>query len=316
MLDLKLMAKGQVTTMVWLEYLLPLIFLFPMAAMGGIVLALRSLHDARVHSPFDAPLREPGQALRHRLDQAFSSLFLNGTLGPLVTLAPLVYGMGRMLFVDKQDWVEWALYGLLSTILVLAFSLLLIRDYQRIRRLKLGLACELAVGQELERLVRPEAHPYYVFHDVPTDSFTIDHVVVTPHGVFVVETRARTLAIGTDGKELNCVAVERERLRFPHWQERRPLHKTRQGVNWLSQWLERRCGAPVPVKGVLVLPGWKIDTSEASPDILVVSGEQLAKQLTDITPGQMSDAIHDKVIHILLERARLMELKHLRQPSV
>ncbi|HCL23302.1 MAG TPA: NERD domain-containing protein, partial [Halomonas sp.] len=33
-------------------------------------------------------------------------------------------------------------------------------------------------------------------------------------------------------------------------------------------------------------------------------------------PGQMSDAIHDKVIHILLERARLMELKHLRQPSV
>ena len=78
MLDLKLMAKGQVTTMVWLEYLLPLIFLFPMAAMGGIVLALRSLHDARVHSPFDAPLREPGQALRHRLDQAFSSLFLNG----------------------------------------------------------------------------------------------------------------------------------------------------------------------------------------------------------------------------------------------
>lgn len=112
------------------------------------------------------------------------------------------------------------------------------------------------------------------------------------------------------------MAVERERLRFPHWQERRPLHKTRQGVNWLSQWLERRCGVPVPVKGVLVLPGWEIDTSEASPDILVVSGEQLAKQLTDITPGQMSDAIHDKVIHILLERARLMELKHLRQPSV
>lgn len=36
--------------MAWLEYLLPLIFLFPMAAMASIVLALRSLHDARVHS--------------------------------------------------------------------------------------------------------------------------------------------------------------------------------------------------------------------------------------------------------------------------
>lgn len=302
--------------MVWLEYLLPLIFLFPMAAMGGIVLALRSLHDARVQSPFNAPLREPGQALRYRLDQAFSSLFLNAALGPIISLAPLVYGMGRMLFVVRQDWVEWALYGSLSTLLVLAFSLLLIRDYQRIRRLKLGLACELAVGQELKRLVRPEAHPYYVFHDVPTDSFTIDHVIVTPHGVFVVETRARALAIGSDGKELNSVAVERERLRFPYWQERHPLHKTRQGVSWLTQWLERRCGVSVPVKGVLVLPGWQIDTSEASPDILVVSGEQLARQLTELKPGHMSDVIHDKVIHILLERARLMELKHLRQPSV
>lgn len=302
--------------MVWLEYLLPLIFLFPMAAMGGIVLALRSLHDARVQSPFDAPLHEPGQALRYRLDQAFSSLFLNGTLGPLVSLAPLVYGMGRMLFVEQQDWVEWALYGLLSTLLVLAFSLLLVRDYQRIRRLKLGLACELAVGQELERLIRPEAHPYYVFHDVPTDSFTIDHVVVTPHGVFVVETRARALAIGSDGRELNSVAVERERLRFPHWQERRPLHKTRQGVNWLTQWLERRCGVPVPVRGVLVLPGWQIDTSEAASDILVVSGERLSRQLSELKPGHMSDVIHDKVIHTLLERVWLMELKHLRHPSV
>ncbi|WP_447554829.1 nuclease-related domain-containing protein [Vreelandella sp. EE22] len=302
--------------MVWLEYLLPLIFLFPMAAMGSIVLALRSLHDARVESPFDAPLREPGQALRNRLDQAFSSLFLNGALGPIISLAPLVYGMGRMLFVVHQEWIEWALYGLLSTLLVVTFSLLLIRDYQRIRRLKLGLACDLAVGQELERLIRPEAHPYYVFHDVPTDSFTIDHVVVTPHGVFVVETRARTLALSADGKELNQVVVERERLRFPHWQERRPLHKTRQGVSWLTGWLEKRCGVPVKVKGVLVLPGWEVDTSEASPDVLVVSGEQLSRQLAELTPGVLSDAIHGKVIHVLLEHSRMMELKHLRKPSV
>ena len=302
--------------MVWLEYLLPLIFLFPMAAMGGIVIALRSLHDARVESPFDAPLREPGQALRYRLDQAFSSLFLNGALGPIISLAPLVYGMGRMLFVNRQEWVEWALYGLLSTLLVLTFSLLLVRDYQRIRRLKLGLACELAVGQELERLIRPEAHPYYVFHDVPTDSFTIDHVVVTPHGVFVLETRARALAIGSDGRELNKVVVERERLRFPHWNERRPLHKTRQAVSWLTQWLERRCGVPVPVRGVLVLPGWDIDTTESTGDVLVVSGERLSKQLTDLKPGTLSDPIHDKIIYLLMERARLVELRHLRQPSV
>ncbi|WP_404415443.1 NERD domain-containing protein [Vreelandella aquamarina] len=303
--------------MVWLEYLLPLIFLFPMAAMAAIVLALRSLYDARITSPFDAhPLRTPGQALRNRLDQAFSSLFLNGTLGPLISLSPLVYGMGRMLFVDRQDWVEWALYGLLSTCLVLVFSLLLVRDYQRIRRLKLGLACELAVGQELERLIRPDAHPYYIFHDVPTDSFTIDHVVVTPHGVFVVETRARSTAVGNNGKKLTQVFVEHERLRFPYWQERRSLYKTRQAAHWVNQWLETHCGVHIPVLGVLVLPGWKIDTSEAADDILVVSGDDLARKLSEHTLGELDDGLHDRITHLLLERARLMEGKPLRQPSV
>ncbi|GAA3898817.1 hypothetical protein GCM10022228_06790 [Halomonas cibimaris] len=301
--------------MTWLAYLLPLIFLFPMAALGAVALALRNLHDVPIRSPFDAnPLRGPGQALRARLDQAFSTLFLNGSLGPLISLAPLMYGMGRMLFAQRQFWVEWALYGMLSTVLVLIFSLLLVRDYQRIRRLKLGLACELAVGQELDRLLYLEAHTYAVFHDVPAGHFTIDHIVVTPGGIFVVETRARSRALDAEGREIKQVAVERERLRFPHWQERRPLYKTRQAVSWLSDWLERQCGVPVPVRGVLVLPGWDIDTQEAANDIMVVSGEHLAAQLTAITLGKLDKTVHGSIVDWLRQRCPQQE-KPLRQPS-
>ncbi|MFY0991237.1 nuclease-related domain-containing protein [Halomonas sp. C05BenzN] len=303
--------------MAWLEYLLPLIFLFPLAATAVIVLALRNLHDARVRSPFDAhTLREPGQALRDRLDSAFAGLFLNGALGPIVTLAPLVYGMGRMLFADRQYWVEWALYGALSTVLVLVFCLLLIRDFQRIRRIKLGLACELAVGQALEALIRPEAHPYYVFHDVPTDSYTIDHVAVTPHGVFVVETRARTRPFTPDGKEINVVSVERERLRFPGWSERKPLLKTRQATRWLSAWLQKRTGRKVAVMGVLTLPGWDIDTSEAASDLMVISGDDLAARITRTHLGEIDDSTHDAVIAALLERAARLDERQLQAPSI
>ncbi|MCH4565307.1 NERD domain-containing protein [Halomonas sp. EGI 63088] len=303
--------------MAWLEYLLPLIFLFPLAATAVIVLALRNLHDARVRSPFDAhTLREPGQALRDRLDRAFAGLFLDGALGPIVTLAPLVYGMGRMLFASQQNWIEWALYGALSTVLVLVFCLLLIRDFQRIRRLKLGLACELAVGQELETLIRPEAHPYYVFHDVPTDSYTIDHVAVTPHGVFVVETRARTRPFTPDGREINVVSVERERLRFPGWSERAPLLKTRQATRWLAAWLQKRTGRRVPVMGVLTLPGWDIDTSEAASDLLVISGEDLSERLIRTHLGEIDDATHGAVIAALLERAARLDDGQLQGPSI
>jgi hypothetical protein len=294
--------------MAWLEYLLPLIFLFPLSALAVIVVALRNLHDARVRSPFDAhPLREPGQALRDRLDRAFAGLFLNGALGPIVTLAPLVYGMGRMLFASEQAWLEWALYGVLSTLLVLLYCFLLMRDFQRIRRLKLGLACELAVGQELERLIRPEAHPYYVFHDVPAKGTRINHVVVTPCGVFVVETRARTRPFTPSGKEINLVNVEAKRLRFPGWNEHAPLDKTRELTRWLGTWLSELTGRDVPVMGVLTLPGWDVEASQGPEDLLVVSGEHLADQLAGLCPGEFDAETHDAVIGVLLERAARLE---------
>lgn len=304
--------------MAWLEYLLPLIFLFPLGAMAVIVIALRNLHDARVRSPFNArPLREPGQALRDRLDRAFAALFLDGALGPIVSLAPLVYGMGRMLFANRQNWLEWALYGALSTVLVLIYCFLLIRDFQLIRRIKLGLACELAVGQELERMIHPEAHPYYVFHDVPTDTDTIDHVAVTPHGVFVVETRARTRPFTADGREINVVTVEPQRLRFPGWSEHQPLVKTLGATRWLGEWLESRCGAPVPIMGVLTLPGWDIICAGTPEGLMVVSGESLAQQLGEKQLGHIDDDMHDKVIAALIERAAELEKNiPLNAPSI
>ncbi|WP_129141202.1 nuclease-related domain-containing protein [Modicisalibacter coralii] len=303
--------------MAWLEYLIPLIFLAPLGATAGIVTALRGLHDARVRSPFDAqPLREPGQALRDRLDRAFSSLFLNGALGPIVILAPLTYGMGRMIIADEQLWLEWAVYGLLCSALVLLFCFLLIRDFQRIRRLKLGLACELAVGQELERLIRPEEHPFFVFHDIPSETFTIDHVVLTPHGVFVIETRARSHPLDATGAPQREVTVESQRLRFPGWSERQPLHKTRQAAVWVRHWLAREYGIDAPVRGVLVLPGWQVAVEHAPNDLEVVSGEGLAQRLAETQLGALDDASHDRIAHALERRGALLDGRRREKPSI
>lgn len=152
---------------------------------------------------------------------------------------------------------------------------------------------------------------------MPTDSHTIDHVVVTPHGIFVVETRARTRPFTAAGKEINVVTVERDRLRFPGWSERRSLEKVHHDTRWLAEWLETQCGEPVPVRGVLALPGWDILCQAPAKGLLVVSGETLSQQLIEQHLGELSNALHDKAISVLLERAALLEESpNLRPPAV
>jgi len=56
----------------------------------------------------------------------------------------------------------------------------------KLDRLRAGFDAALAVGQELDRLMREGA---WVYHDVLGDNFNIDHVVVSPRGIFAIETK-------------------------------------------------------------------------------------------------------------------------------
>ena len=130
-----------------------------------------------------------------------------------------------------------------------------------------------------------------------------DHVVVTPCGVFVVETRARTRPFAPSGEELDRLVVEPSRLRFPGWSERKPLAKTRELARWMGEWLGSRTGRTVPVMGVLTLPGWKVDAGQGPDDLLVDSGDDLARRLAELCPGEFDTATHDAVIAILTAHA-------------
>jgi hypothetical protein len=56
----------------------------------------------------------------------------------------------------------------------------------RVRQLKLGRDGERCVGQFLERLRDGGGQ---VFHDIPGDSFNLDHVVICGYGIYAIETK-------------------------------------------------------------------------------------------------------------------------------
>ena len=134
----------------------------------------------------------------------------------------------------------------------------------RVQQLKLGRDGEQAVGQYLERLRAGRAD---VFHDVPGDGFNIDHVVLSVHGFYAIETKTRSKPLRGDAR----VALSEAGITVNGYlPERDPLVQAQAGAKWLARLLEETTGKRFPVRGVVLFPGWYVepmsDVWRASPD--------------------------------------------------
>lgn len=180
---------------------------------------------------------------------------------------------------------------------------------QKVRRsLRLGLDCEMAVGQELNNLV---ALGCRVFHDIQADNFNIDHVVVGPNGVFAIETKGRSKPNRKRGAEDARVVFDGQNLNFPDSVESEPLEQARRQARWLSDWLISAVGEKIAVSPVLALPGWYIVRKKWS-DVFLLNGKEyevLIKQKTDAT---LADTMIKRISHQLDQRCRDGEPKAYR----
>jgi hypothetical protein len=76
---------------------------------------------------------------------------------------------------------------------------------KKVKNLKLGRDDERAVGQYLEDLRESGCR---VYHDIKGDSFNVDHVVISPKGIYVIETKTYSKpasgqsAINYDGQRI------------------------------------------------------------------------------------------------------------------
>jgi len=130
-----------------------------------------------------------------------------------------------------------------------------------------GISAERATAQALVPL---QSKGCVVYHDVPAGGFNLDHVVVGPNAVFMIETKSRRKP-ATRGKESAAVRFDGEALAFPDWRETKILEQARAQARWLSDRLFRKTGERVPVEAVLALPGWYVTCSVPSPDVHVIN---------------------------------------------
>src|SRR5690606_27342378 len=127
---------------------------------------------------------------REQLDEAGSDVVYDLMLlmmTPLIALA-LFLAQGHIRgLANMFHLVPVYVVGALSFVIYVIRKL--VKAGLRLDNLKAGYDAEVAVGQELDQLMRQGAA---TFHDIPADNFNIDHVVISGEGVFAIETKGFT----------------------------------------------------------------------------------------------------------------------------
>lgn len=206
-------------------------------------------------SPIKAkPLRNPGEGLAQRIEKLRTEGLMEN--GLVVSL---------LFALTAAEWVRWYFDTppnpvLMTVLLVLGlihFSWKITEIKKSLRPLQQGLQGEKSVGQYLEGLREQGAK---VYHDIPGEGFNLDHVIIHKSGVYVIETKTYSKpvtgnpVIRYDGKSLYFTANKARN---------EPLVQARAAARWLQDLLEESTGDYIPVKPVVVFPGWFIDNSDS-----------------------------------------------------
>ena len=277
--------------------------LFAVPAIGYVYEAnrRRALSVRLTADPFrDQLLRPPGESVRLRIQQLEESLqdgFLYLVFWTLFLAG--IFAMTVREMAPHTIIVIGAMFLTVSVPMSMRHGRRLLRTIGLLRRARLGVAGERAVGEELNQLL---ADGYQVFHDVPMSGFNVDHVVVGPTGAFAVETKARRKPkLGSQTPEYR-VKYDGQKLVFPRWTEKRCLEQAKGQAAGLSEFLSGATGEPVSVSPIVALPGWFVEASVRG-DPVVLNPKNIRNFVTAKDPI-LADSAIERIRHQLDQRCR------------
>ncbi|MGY3884629.1 nuclease-related domain-containing protein [Aeromonas aquatica] len=282
-----------------------LLFFGPFFLLIGAMVPIMKRYKRSHASPLTRDLLRPaGHSLQEQIDDKKIELFGTMVVTPLMLLMFALMPLLQNTLDDTRiSTNQLVMFGVMAAGTLSYFSYRIYKIVRHLQYLTLGYACELAVGQELEYLVRPKDHPYRVYHDIPFNGFNIDHLIISPNGVFVVETKGRSKPIN-DGTKQFKVRVENNALHFPNHVETEPLEQVRRNVTSVRNWLNSATGTDVPVGGILVLPGWYIELCQKATAPYVVSAAALPKVLPQLRVGMLELAHIQAIAHQVEQKVR------------
>jgi hypothetical protein len=211
------------------------------------------------------PLRLPGQGVdddivRLREGALMDHVFAAGC----VCLLASMEWFGYLMHTGRHPWA----FTLLAAVTMGYVAPRIWKLRNKIKELKLGRDGEKIVAEQLECLREYGAQ---VFHDVPGDGFNLDHVVISTHGIYAIETKTQTkpsakARVIVDGPSLTVAG---------YVPDRNPIAQVTAAARWLENRLKESTGKRFFVRGVVVFPGWYVEQRGPRGDVWVLEPKAL-----------------------------------------
>lgn len=283
--------------------------LIPIGAIGLSAAALFTLitywewqtKKTRKKNPLTSDLlRGPGEALREKIMDMRIDLF--AYVLPLFLIPLLIFAMSlsHEVFAKKPSLFISYFYVVMAVVSVGYIFHKMLGLRKKIHLYTLGLDAEIAVGQELNHLMR---EGFWVYHDFPADEFNIDHVVIGPTGVFAIETKGRPKPIKDDGSTECEVTYDGVTLSFPTWKENKSVKQAEYQAKWLEKWLSSAVGEPVTVNPIPAIPGWFIKRTKPG-GIPVINGKNPSAFFAKYGNSNLSEKLQRQIAHQVDNRCR------------
>jgi hypothetical protein len=274
--------------------------------------------------PQRAKLRRPaGYSLQCRIDDLserwvfalMQAVFSGSVLGLLCAgFYPIVIGLILRRFslseIRNAPQSYWLISAAALGVAITAWSIKSIAEafslQQEIRNCRFGLRGEQAVTEALTDGAVTAAG-YTVFHDVPGDGpWNIDHVIVGPSGIFVLETKTRSRRRPNREQADHEVLFDGQTLSFPWCDDRKAAKQVMRNADWIRRFVEGFGPTAIPVRPIIIVPGWYVK-ADGKYEVKAMNAKYFASNFLPTTQRRFSPDELKPILRRLDERCRDLE---------
>jgi hypothetical protein len=235
------------------------------------------------------PLRYPGQSIDERRAEIIGKLEAPAFIAAVFIALTVAEVYSTLTGTRSPLWM-YVVIAAAAVVFAATRVWLAIPTLKALRQARDG---ERIVGQYLDVL---REQGYRVFHDVVGTGFNVDHILIGPGGIYTVETKTWSKPakgapkVWFDGEEIKADGMHIDRD---------PVIQARAQAKWIKDLLCESTGKVLPVRPVILFPGWFVEpTRGAYKELWVLNPKALPEFLKNERLGLSPEDIKLASFHL------------------